>query len=236
MYGDLRNIISGKQKPILPKKFKRVLIATPSISYTVSSHYATSLGTSSIVCFDNGIILDSLILNGESILPMARNKCIQEAVKRDYDDLIFIDEDQSWNPQALLDIIKSPKKVIGIPVALKIEDKNIFNYHPSKDEKKDKLEDMVTVERIGTGFLKINKEVLKKLYSNSEEIIFRDSKIKNICEYSILSNTFIGEDYVLCNKIKDIGYDIWISTKHSSDHHGRKTFSGDLKKYHSEHR
>lgn len=230
MYGDLRNILGNNKAPKNIRK--RVLVATPSLSYNVSSHYASSLCTSAILCFDNNIILDSYIVNGESILPMARNKCIKMAVDKGYDDIIFIDADQSWDPYALLNIIKSKKKVIGIPVPLKIEDDNKFNYHPSKIQKSDDIEQMVTVDKIGTGFLKINNIVLKKLYDTSDEIFLREIKLKNICEYSLKDKIFIGEDYVLCEKIKKLNFDIWITMKHISPHSGNKIFIGDLKKYH----
>lgn len=227
MYRDIRSSLNHS----FPPKFRRVLIATPSLSYSVSSHYATSLATSSIVCYENKIILDSLILNGECILPMARNICFAESIKNNYDDLVFIDSDQSWNPQALLKILKSKKKVVGVPVPIKNEDENRFNFHPSTNAIVDNTENTMTVERIGTGFLKINSEVIKKLHQLSSEIQYRNKKLKNICEYSVDNNTFVGEDYVLCEKIKKLGYEIWITQNMTSDHHGFKVFKGDIKEY-----
>ena len=79
-------------------------------------------------------------------------------------------------------------------------------------------------------FLKLSQKVIKDLWESNEECEFRGKKLKYICEYVITDNSFYGEDIVLCKKIKELGYSIWLNPKETVSHLGTKKFKGNFAK------
>ena len=59
--------------------------------------------------------------------------------------------------------------------------------------------------------------------------MFRNKKLKNICEYTYVNGYFIGEDVTLTKKIKELGYDIWLNPNYTVFHIGNKMYKGDFK-------
>ena len=59
--------------------------------------------------------------------------------------------------------------------------------------------------------------------------MFRNKKLKNICEYTYVNGYFIGEDVTLTKKIKELGYHIWLNPNYTVSHIGNKMYKGDFK-------
>lgn len=210
-------------------KERRVCIATPSLDGKVDGWFLNSLIETIYQGIQHNVRIYPLIMPGESILPMARNILFDNAYQMDMDCLFYIDSDQKWDAKVFYKLLNSNKKVIGLPVCLKSED-NIFNVRfDFENEKNDG--DYFTTNYIGTGFLKLDKTVMKDLYESSEYVKFKLFTLKEIFEYSQINDEFVSEDFVFCNKIKELGYDIWVDRKNSAHHHGQKMYIGDFENY-----
>jgi hypothetical protein len=170
-----------------------------------------------------------VFLANESILPMARNELFALAYKENYDTMVFIDDDESWDETALIEIIKSEKDVVALPVVNKGDKDITFNVWLTKDTKKDESDGYIKINKCGTGFLKLSRKVIEDLWNSNTELVFRNKKIKNICEYTHVNGDFVGEDITLTNKIKDLGYDIWLNPNHTVSHIGNKMYRGNFK-------
>lgn len=212
-------------------KERRVCIATPSLDGKVDGWFLNSLIETIYLGAKHNVRIFPLIMPGESILPMARNILFDNAYKMDVDCLFYIDSDQKWDPKVFYKILNSNKKVIGLPVCLKNED-NIFNVRFDFDNEKNDG-DYFTVNYIGTGFLKIDKSVMKDLFESNETVRFKLLTLKEIFEYSEINNEFVSEDFVFCNKIKELGYDIWVDRKNLAHHHGQKMYIGNFEEFES---
>jgi GT2 family glycosyltransferase len=165
---------------------------------------------------------------------MARNELFNLAYTQQYDMMVFIDDDEYWDPKILIEILKSPKDVIAVPVVNK-GDKNIqYNVFLSENSKIDHKDGYVTVQQTGTGFLKLSRKVLSDLWESNPDIVFRAKKLKNICEFTVRNDAFIGEDITLSRKIKELGYEIWINPKHTVAHLGVKMYKGNFEKDYNE--
>ena len=207
---------------------KRVLIATPCLDGKVDAWFVNSLYESTKLGLQNDIMFQPVFLAYESILPMARNELLNLAYLEKYDSMVFIDDDEEWDANALLEIVQSPKDVIAIPVVNKGDKKieyNVFGVNKTPD-----TDGYLKIDRCGTGFLKLSQKVIRDLWESNEECEFRERKVKYICEYSNINNSFYGEDIVLCEKIKELGYQIWINPKHTVSHLGTKKFKGNFEK------
>jgi GT2 family glycosyltransferase len=208
---------------------KRVLIATPCLYGKVDAYYVHSLCESIKLGLKQDLAINAIFLANESILPMARNELINLAYQQEYDAMVFIDDDEYWDPKALIDIILSPKDVVCLPVVNKGDKK--IEYNVFLDDKVEKDTDgYIKTKKVGTGFMKLSKKAIVDLWESNPEILFRNKKLKLICDYGFQNDSFIGEDILLCKKLMEMGYTIWVNPAHTVAHMGPKMYKGDFEK------
>lgn len=210
---------------------KRVLIATPCLDGRVEAYYSNSLYESVKLGLQNDIMLQPVFLAYESILPMARNELLALCYREQYDAMVFIDDDESWAAEHLINIIQSSKDVVALPVINKGDDRTQFNVYFEDDVTPDLADGYIRIREVGTGFLKLSQAVVRALYESNADAFFRGKTLKNICEYQVQAGNFVGEDIGLSRKIRDLGYDIWINPAHTVEHIGSKKFQGDFARY-----
>lgn len=208
---------------------KKILIATPCLDQKVDAYFVHSLCESIKLGLKHNLDLKCVFLANESILPMARNELFKLAYDENYDVMVFIDDDEYWDENALIDILQSEKDVITVPVVNK-GDKNI-GYNVWLDDNYQTDEDgYIKIQKCGTGFLKLTNKVIVDLWNSNIELFFRNKKLKNICEYTFENGSFVGEDVTLTKKIKELGYDIWLNPKYTVSHIGNKMYKGNFEK------
>ena len=209
---------------------QRVLIATPCLYGKVDAYYVHSLCESIKLGLKEDLAINAVFLSNESILPMARNELFNLAYQENYDHMVFIDDDEYWDPKVLIEILKSPKDVVALPVVNKGDKKIEYNVFVDSKSQKD-ADGYISIKRTGTGFLKLSRRVIIDLWESNPLIIFRNKPLKAICDYSYHNDSFIGEDITLCRKIGELGYKIWVNPKHTVAHLGVKMYKGDFAKY-----
>lgn len=207
---------------------KQVLIATPCLDGKVDAYYVHALCESIKLGLQHNFHIKSIFLASESILPMARNELINLAYREKYDTMVFIDDDEYWKPECLIEILQSPKDVITVPVVNKGDKKIGFNINLPKKLQKDPQDGYIKADTTGTGFLKLSAKVVEDLCESSPELQFRARPLRVVCEYGQLAGDFVGEDITLSRKIKELGYDIWVNPKYTVAHLGPKMFKGDF--------
>jgi len=207
---------------------KKVLIATPCLDGRVEAYFTNSLYESVKLGLKNDIMLQPVFLAYESILPMARNELFNLAYKEKYDAMVFIDDDECWDANALIEIIQSSKDVVAIPVVNKGDKKIEYNVYGLDKSSQDPIDGYYKIVKCGTGFLKLSQKVIKDLWESNPDCEFRGKILKNICEYANINETFVGEDIMLCKKIRELGYTIWCNPKHMVSHIGMKMYHGDF--------
>lgn len=208
---------------------KKVLIATPCLYGKVDAYYTYSLCESIRLGIKHNLSIHPVFLSSESILPMARNELINLAYREKYDTMVFIDDDEYWDPLCLMEILNSPKDVITVPVVNKSDKKIAYNINLPQTIHKDSTDEYIKVDTTGTGFLKLSAKIIKDLIESSHELRFRTKVIRIVCEYGQLAGDFVGEDINLSRKIKELGYDIWLNPNYTISHLGVKMYTGDFK-------
>ena len=106
---------------------KKVLIATPCLDGKVDAWFVNSLYESTKLGLQNDVMFQPVFLANESILQMARNELLNLAYQQGYDDLVFIDDDEEWKAEVLLEIVQSSKDVVAVPVVNKGDKKVEYN-------------------------------------------------------------------------------------------------------------
>ena len=208
---------------------KKILIATPCLDQKVDAYFVHSLCESIKLGLKHNLDIRCVFLANESMLPMARNELFDLAYKENYDAMVFIDDDEYWKEDALIEIIQSKKDVISLPVVNKSDKEIAFNIWLKNDFEKDESDGYIKINKCGSGFLKLSKKVIEDLWNSNTELTFRGKKLKNICEYTYMNGDFVGEDITLSYKLHELGYDIWLNPNHTVSHIGNKMYKGDFK-------
>jgi hypothetical protein len=203
---------------------KKVFIGTVSSNAALSAYYVTSLFNSQKALSKDVEFCLDIIIN-EPLIQLARNKLLSVFLESDCDQLIFIDSDQAWTPDDLLKLIDSDKDFIGAPVILKTSN----NYNVSFDRVGN--DELMEVDFVGTGFLKISKKVAKAVWDISEEYKEGNSLNKMAFEIKIIDGNIMSEDFVFCKKWKDLGGKIFIDPSIDPYHIGSASFKGNFKEY-----
>lgn len=210
---------------------KKVLIATPCLDQKVDAYFVHSLCESIKLGQKHGYDIKCIFLANESILPMARNELLNLAYSQEYDFVVFIDDDECWDEKILIDILNNKKDVITVPVVNKSDQKIGYNiFIDGVKLEIDEEDGYFKTKKTGTGFLKLSRNVVRDLWISNIEIVFREKKLKNICEYGQINGSFVGEDIMLSKKILELGYSIWVNPYHTVSHIGNKMYKGDFKK------
>ena len=207
---------------------RRILIATPALDQRVDCYYVHSLCESIKLGLKHNFDINAVFLANESILPMARNELFYLAYTQNYDAMVFIDSDESWDAACLIDILLRPEPVITVPVVNKSDTKIEFNVFVDPDRPVSET-GLVPAMKSGTGFLKIDRPVIEDLWHSNTQLEFRGKQLRNICEYSAVAGNFVGEDIMLSRKIRELGHDIWIYPDHTVSHIGNKMYKGTWK-------
>jgi GT2 family glycosyltransferase len=207
---------------------RKIVIATPCYG-GVSADFANSLAASVNVFLSHGIHLFPMLLAHHSVIQMARNRLLAEAIKLDVDDIVWIDSDISWDPMDLMKLCLHEEDVVGATYRKKMPESTHFTLMLIKGNETPDWRGLVEVSRLGTGFLRMTKKTMKELFESSVEYI--DSKgasVRNVFEVGLLDGEFLSEDFFVCEKLKKLGYKIMLDSKINLGHEGNFTYRGDV--------
>ncbi len=101
--------------------------------------------------------------------------------------------------------------------------------HILKEMKQDKK--LIEVDGVGTGFMKVSRFALEKLWDMSDPYTSEDEEHRMICDIKVENGDLISEDYVIANKWKSLGYKIWLDPTITLNHIGIKKYTGDFAKF-----
>lgn len=167
---------------------------------------------------------------GEALVQKARNNLFGNAYLAGFDDVVFIDADQSFAPQAFFDLLELPVDVVGVPVPMKV-DAERYNIRPedmSKHTWDSKLK-LLEVECIGTGFMRLSRKAMDVLWEASSP--YNDGQERRmICNIEIIDGGMISEDVQICKKLTDAGLKIYVDIRHTCQHFGTKKYEGSYSK------
>ncbi len=209
---------------------RRVLIGTPAHDGRVDVHFTKSLVQTSRLCMEQGIYQREVFLSYDSIIHNARNDILRLAVENDFDDLIFIDGDQDWQPEWIPKLLSYPVDVVGGAVRKKTDETELYNVkHPSFDIPVDPKTGLLMPESLGTGFLRLSRKAMKALWDSSEEYrIVGAEPSRWVFDIRPINGFLVGEDTMLGMKLKALGFATHLDPAMTCGHIGAKRFVGDF--------
>ena len=198
---------------------KKIFIATPAFGGSVTAFYNQSMIQLASICSRENIDLYYYNITTESLIPRARNYCVDEFMKRSpATHLVFIDADIQFKPMDVLALVAmaepdSDKDIVCGPYPLKNIAWDKVKYAVDKgvaDTKSDvlasyavdyvfnvdnsvrtfKLNEPLKVAEAGTGFMCIQRSVFEKFQKAYPEYEYTPDHIR--------SDSFNGSEKVWC--------------------------------------
>ena len=202
----------------------RVCILTPSYSGNVTVEYASSLADTISYSKNLGIEIHNFFYSKEAIVQSARNKLVSIINKDLYDCIVFIDSDIAWKPEDFFKLVDSKKDVIGATYRKK-QHKESYVFSEIINSV-----DNYTFEvgSLGFGFIKISKKALHNLIATSDNYIDDGIPCRNIFEVVVKDGQMYSEDVTVCNKLKALGFNIYLDKQINLVHTGTVNFIGNF--------
>jgi choline kinase len=210
---------------------RKVLIGTPSYDGKVDVWFANSLIATVKESIEKDIFVHAIYTSYDSLVQRARNSLIKLALDGGYDDLFFIDADVEWEKEWFFNLLDRPEPIVGGALIKKTEKEGYTVKMLNKKLTWSQDKKLLDVDGVGTGFLKVSRFALEKLWEMSDEYESEGEKHRMVFDIKVENGDLISEDYVLCNKWKSLGYKVWLDPTITCNHIGIKKFKGNLKKF-----
>jgi choline kinase len=210
---------------------RRILIGTPSYDGRIDVWFANSLIETVKRAEKEGIFVHAIYTSYDSLIQRARNSLVKLALDGGYDDLFFIDSDTEWEPDWFFNFLSRPEPVIGGSLIKKTEKEGYTVKLIDKKLKYSEDKKLIQVDGVGTGFMKVSRFALEKLWEMSEEYTSEGEKHRMVFDIKVEDGDLISEDYIMCNKWKSLGYKVWLDPTVTCNHIGIKKFKGNFQNF-----
>ena len=214
---------------------RRLLLGTPAHDGRVDVWYCNSLVNTIKLAPQFNVQIDPIYMSYDSLVQRARNDLVRLALEQRYDDLIFMDSDQEWDPAWIFRLLGHKEDVVGGTVVKKSE-QTLFNVKVLKSGIKIQSNGLIEVESIGTGFLKISQAALQAVWDISEEYINEGRKCRMVFDVKLINGELISEDNVFCAKWRGLGNQVWIDPSMTCSHIGPKKYTGNFVDFLNQHK
>jgi hypothetical protein len=203
---------------------RKVLFGTPCYDGKVAVEFLQSLLHTIPLCAANGITLHPVQISHDATIHRARNDLVKLALDTECDDLFFMDSDQEWEPQTVLDLLTHPVDVVGAPVVKKSDTLIDFNIKVLPGGLQEPVDGLLEVASIGTGCLRLSRHAFHHIWIISEE--YRGGRM--VFDPRVHEGELVSEDTSFCIKWRGIGGKVWVDPKRSCAHFGQKKYYVDF--------
>jgi choline kinase len=210
---------------------RRILIGTPSYDGRIDVWFANSLIETVKRAEKEGIFVHAIYTSYDSLIQRARNSLVKLALDGGYDDLFFIDSDTEWEPDWFFNFLSRPEPVVGGSLIKKTEKEGYTVKLINKKLKYSEDKKLIEVDGVGTGFMKVSRFALEKLWEISEDYTSEGEKHRMVFDIKVEDGDLISEDYIMCNKWKSLGYKVWLDPTVTCNHIGIKKFKGNFQNF-----
>lgn len=114
-----------------------------------------------------------------------------------------------------------------------------YNYNVKVDGEnkliKSENENFIKVKHASTGFMLIKREIVNKLCEKHTELTIKtdglhkeDVTMCGLFCCMIKDKVYLSEDYSFCERVNDIGGEVWMNVTHNLNHIGKYVFKSDI--------
>lgn len=207
---------------------KKVILATHCPTNSVESFYAHSLAESVKLLIVNDIIPIPVMVNDIPSSIVAKNEIVSMVADQDFDSIVFIGHDIIWDPSALLTLINNTHHASALPCAKKSGTNVKFDVEIGPEISRDDS-GYIKVNYTSSSFFKLSKQLITELSDTSLSIKNETGReVKNIFDINTTYGQYFNEDVVLCNKIRELGHQVWLNPISTCAHSAGNIYAADF--------
>jgi len=211
---------------------RHVFIALPAYSGTIHLATMRSIITDMLLLTDRGDKVTIFDECGNAMIGDCRGVIVSRFLDSDGTDLVFVDHDVSWQPEALVSLVDHPVEFVA---GLYPQRKDPVDFCCQWDTTKPEIElsehGLIEVFGVPAGFMRLSRSMLEKMVEQYPDTQFFCKAAPNETAHDLfgayrVGKIKFGEDYSFCRRWRDIGGAIWIDPEIRMGHCGYKTFVG----------
>lgn len=215
---------------------RHIFFGIPAYDHKVSLKQAISLMRFAQITPKHGVEISVGSICGCSVVSRARNLLVQDFLESSATDLMFIDADINFQPEDIIRLmawVTEPNIGVaaGIPCARKVEKTYIVTLDEENDQVVMNHMGLVRAKRVATAFMLIKREVIEKLVADNPQWQYWDDKTKRnlsaLFDFEVKDNSYVGEDYVFCDRARQAGFQVWVDPTIKLGHMGTIEYEGD---------
>jgi hypothetical protein len=218
---------------------RKVMLGLPTYDFKISAKLAISLASFCVQAQQHGVDIQICNISGCSVVSRVRNLIASDFLASDCTDLMFIDSDINFDAEDIFRLMawnSDPKKgiVAGIPVARKKGKVYISTLDTDDNEHifMDKM-GLVRAKRVATAFMMIRRDVFTQLKDAHPEWVYHDEKkvgdeMIAFFDFALKDGNYIGEDFLFCDRARELGFEVWIDPTIKLGHMGVEEFAGSF--------
>lgn len=185
---------------------RKLFLAVPMYGGVNAGMFAKSLSDLTTACIQHGIQMKHYFLFNESLIPRARNYCVDEFLRSDSTHFMFIDADIGFNANDVITMLAMmsdeseydvlagpyPKKCISwekiklaVDKGIADEDPNVLErfvgdyvFNPKANNGRIPISEPVEVLEAGTGFMMIRRKTFEKFSEAYPEYQYRPDHVR----------------------------------------------------------
>jgi hypothetical protein len=220
-------------------KMSRVFFGLHLYRYPECPAFWSSLKRAVNLLKQHGYTVCHGIAYNDPYIQKARNNLVAQFLKSNCGIFIFIADDLGYSAKDMLRLIETSGEIVAGAYRLKT-DEDIYPVRIHSDSNGKPLvrsDGCISATMVQTGFLRIQRNVFKKIAKVHPELAFYG--IKNGMKVDVQHDFFpqgvhnhkwVGEDYAFCNLWTGIGGNIWIVPDMDLTHYSES--QGYLGNYH----
>ena len=217
---------------------RSLFIGLPAYDFKVSLKLAISLARFAQEAPKHGISIQIGSICGCSVVSRARNLLAKDMLESECTDLLFIDSDINFMPEDVFRLMawsSDPKKgiVAGVPRTRSTD--KVYITDLDYDENNELTMNgmgLVRATRVATAFMMIRREVFTKMTEAHPEWTYYDKKtdrmIPCLFDFQLTDEGYMGEDFLFCDRARELGFEIWIDPTISLGHMGVQEYEGNF--------
>lgn len=213
---------------------RKLFIAIPAYDGKLNIKTAYNIAALMPQAMQYGVAVTMGDVSGCSIITMARNQLVYEFMQTDATELLFIDSDVIATPEDILRLMaqSGDKDITAGAYPRRSKDKKFFaDLYLNEDKDLEFDGSLMRVERVGTGFMLIQRHVIETMIKNHPEWMYsiKEKQICGIFDFEIKDGQYVGEDYLFCDRARAEGFKIHIDVDISLPHVGIDTFENNFR-------
>lgn len=233
-------LLRQKYAGVKQVKDKKFFIATPFYELKGYSPYIKSLVDSLVGLAkyekETGIDFEFHHVSGDSYIWRARNALAAKFLASDCSHMIFIDADESWEPEGLYRLMKADAPLVGsvYPVKNNWQHFGVVIHTDENHVAKVRDDGLIYADKVPTGFMKIAREVFERIKANEPENWYWEpdeygtqSKRHNFFGHILEEHVVYGEDISFNKRWQRCGGELFVEPRVTIGHFGVNEWKGN---------